>query len=211
MPRQVIDMTGQRVGKLTVLMRAGFDNWGHALWKCKCDCGNIAIIKGYRLRLKKNPTKSCGCLVKQAFKKIGHIGYNVKDMVGKKIGRLTVIKRAGSNNDRLATWQCRCDCGSITTVSGKALRSKKNPTLSCGCLRRETLSKLRTRDLTNKRFKRLKALKPTNKRYLGSIVWLCKCDCGNDCEVPSYSLVSGNTKSCGCLNKDLYESMKIDL
>lgn len=203
-------MTGKRVGKLTVLMKAGFDTRGEALWKCKCDCGNVAKITGGNLR-KKNSTKSCGCLLKEALAKNLKMRPKIIEMVGIKIGRLTVIKRAGSNNDCLATWVCKCDCGWITTVSGKALRSKNNPTLSCGCLRGETLSKLRTRDLTNKRFERLKALKPTKKRYFGSVVWFCKCDCGNYCEVSSYLLVAGKTKSCGCLRKDLYESMKKNL
>lgn len=31
--------------------------------------------------------------------------------------------------------------------------------------------------------------------------WKCKCDCGNECEVVSNALVSGKTKSCGCLRK----------
>lgn len=36
-------------------------------------------------------------------------------------------------------------------------------------------------------------------------LWHCKCDCGNEIDVVSVSLSSGNTKSCGCLHK---ESMK---
>ncbi len=32
-------------------------------------------------------------------------------------------------------------------------------------------------------------------------VWVCKCDCGNECEFTSYILVKGKVKSCGCLNK----------
>ena len=32
---------------------------------------------------------------------------------------------------------------------------------------------------------------------------LCICDCGNETVVPSSSLHSGNTKSCGCLKKEI--------
>jgi len=40
-----IDMTGRRVGRLTVLERCGSDQSrrdgsSHALWRCVCDCGN---------------------------------------------------------------------------------------------------------------------------------------------------------------------------
>ena len=34
-------------------------------------------------------------------------------------------------------------------------------------------------------------------------IYLCLCDCGNKHEVTITSLVNGNTKSCGCLHRDL--------
>ena len=33
-------------------------------------------------------------------------------------------------------------------------------------------------------------------------LWHCKCDCGNEIDVQSTCLSSGNTKSCGCLHKE---------
>lgn len=33
--------------------------------------------------------------------------------------------------------------------------------------------------------------------------WLCRCDCGNQKVVKSEELKNGDTKSCGCLNKEL--------
>lgn len=33
-------------------------------------------------------------------------------------------------------------------------------------------------------------------------IWHCICDCGNEIDVATGSLVSGNTKSCGCLHKN---------
>ena len=32
--------------------------------------------------------------------------------------------------------------------------------------------------------------------------WLCKCDCGNIVKVKTAALRNGNTKSCGCLQKE---------
>lgn len=58
-------------------------------------------------------------------------------------------------------------------------------------------------DLTDQRFGRLTALKPTEKRQRGSVVWRCLCDCGNKCLVSAGLLKDENTKSCGCLNKEL--------
>ena len=36
----------------------------------------------------------------------------------------------------------------------------------------------------------------------GRTAWLCKCDCGNEIQIITKSLRNGNTKSCGCLQKE---------
>lgn len=46
-----------------------------------------------------------------------------------------------------------------------------------------------------------KHLRPKNARPRGS-VWLCKCDCGKYCLVRAKNLMSGHTKSCGCLHRE---------
>lgn len=56
-------------------------------------------------------------------------------------------------------------------------------------------------DLTNERFDRLLVIKEFGKNKHGSILWLCKCDCGNEVVVSSNNLRHDHTKSCGCLNK----------
>ena len=55
------------------------------------------------------------------------------------------------------------------------------------------------KDLTGQRFGRLVAFEPTDKRSSGSVVWRCRCDCGNVVEVPVKRLTRGTTRSCGCL------------
>jgi len=57
-----------------------------------------------------------------------------------------------------------------------------------------------TINFTNKRFGKLIAIEPTDKRKRKYIVWKCKCDCGNFTEVASGDL--NKTKSCGCLLKE---------
>ncbi|MCI1987057.1 MAG: alcohol dehydrogenase [Lactobacillus sp.] len=55
-----IDMSGQRYGRLIVKEYAGRDQHnGNALWRCQCDCGNVVVTDGYRLR--HGTTTSCGC------------------------------------------------------------------------------------------------------------------------------------------------------
>ena len=58
MGKPVVELTGQRFGKLTVIERAGSKH-GHMIWLCQCDCGKQAKV--YRGELTKGKTKSCGC------------------------------------------------------------------------------------------------------------------------------------------------------
>lgn len=54
------DMTGQRIGRLTVLYRVENDAQQNAQWMCRCDCGKEKVVRGGSLRQHK--TLSCGCL-----------------------------------------------------------------------------------------------------------------------------------------------------
>ena len=60
----------------------------------------------------------------------------LNDLTGKRFGKLTVIRREGTNKRGLATWLCQCDCGNTKTVCGREL--VVGDTKSCGCSRRTT-------------------------------------------------------------------------
>ena len=59
----------------------------------------------------------------------------LKNLTGQRFGRLSVIRREGSDPHGFATWFCECDCGNQSIVSGSDLT--KSHTKSCGCLRNE--------------------------------------------------------------------------
>ena len=61
----------------------------------------------------------------------------LKDLTGKKFGRLTVIKRVPNSKSRHIVWLCKCDCGTEKIIRGCNLR--RGYTKSCGCLNREQL------------------------------------------------------------------------
>lgn len=61
---------------------------------------------------------------------------------------------------------------------------------------------MKKKDLSGRRFGRLTALYPTEKRSGGSVVWHCKCDCGREIELSYNRLVHGKAKSCRCLLKE---------
>jgi len=58
------------------------------------------------------------------------------------------------------------------------------------------------KDLTGQKFGRLTAIEPTEKRSGSSIVWKCKCDCGEITFASQTHLSIGSKKSCGCLSKE---------
>jgi len=61
-------------------------------------------------------------------------------------------------------------------------------------------------NLIGKRFGRLVVTDQTGGRQNGSIIWGCMCDCGTRRLVPTNRLRSGNTQSCGCLQKERQRS-----
>ena len=64
MPK-LIDLTGDKYGKLTVIRRNGHLR-GKTAWLCKCDCGNEITVDSNSLRT--GNTRSCGCLVRKTGK-----------------------------------------------------------------------------------------------------------------------------------------------
>ncbi len=116
------------------------------------------------------------------------------DLTGQKFNRLTVLKRKREN--KRTYYYCRCDCKNELWVRSDCLTSGN--TKSCGCLGKET--QFKPVDIRNKKFNNLTTIEPTSKKSSnGSIIWKCKCDCGEITYVSMGDLTSGKVKSCGCL------------
>ena len=115
------------------------------------------------------------------------------DLTGHVYGQLTCIRPdGGSNAFGSRKWLCRCNCGAEKVVSASSIRNGK--TTSCGCVR--------ARSLLGQTFGLLIVIGRSKKRKKTSrsALWDCRCACGNTVNaVASYSLVSGNTRSCGCI------------
>lgn len=107
-----------------------------------------------------------------------------KDRTNIKYGKLTAIEYLGKS-----MWRCKCDCGNEKIVYGGHLES--GHTKSCGCYRSPRV------DLTGEKFGRL-----TVQEWAGNGKWKCLCECGNTILAQTDNLKSGNTKSCGCYQKE---------
>jgi hypothetical protein len=134
----LIDLTGKKFGRLTVLRqeKSHITSSGQSkpLWLCKCDCGQEKSIFGDNLREGYSYLKSCGCL-KQVNR---NLKYN---LVGQKFGKLTVITRINNlftpKGGGHIQYECKCDCGNIKNVVYSSL--VRGMTKSCGCLRIEKM------------------------------------------------------------------------
>lgn len=178
MPKK-IDLTGQRFGKLVVVKESPERKSGRIYWECKCDCGNIILVKG--LSLKNGDTKSCGCL-------------RAGNEIGKRYGKWTVIDK-GPSLGRRVRWLCECDCGARELVLASNLRSGASQ--SCGCQTRD--------NLIGQKFGKLTVIAKNDVRRNEHVCWDCICECGNKTIVEGYNLKSGATQSCGCQRSSVGE------
>lgn len=63
---KLIDLTGKKFGRLTVIEKGSVNPNGNTYWVCKCDCGEIRNVRSYALRRKEEV--SCGCYRRELFK-----------------------------------------------------------------------------------------------------------------------------------------------
>lgn len=116
------DLTGMKFGTVTVISRTddktGKNGHRIVMWNCVCDCGNHFVTSSATLKKIKTCRKCMG-----------------EDLIGKKFGRLTVLRRGGYKGNEKAWW-CQCDCGSPEKlICGRYL--KHGQTKSCGCYSRD--------------------------------------------------------------------------
>lgn len=177
---------GKKFNMLTILEELGGDKV-----LCKCDCGNVKILK--KSTIVSGNTKSCGCITR---------GPKIKSYIGKKFNHLTIIKENGGYKTKVI---CRCDCGNIVEAKKQdvILEEKKY----CGdknCPYKTIKIKRITENIIGKKFNSLTVLEEfyvkDSKGYNTTKV-RCRCDCGNIIETAKNNVINGHTKSCGCLRK----------
>lgn len=187
------DLVNKKYGDLLILSRNDDKRKStDVYWNCKCiNCDASLVYSKTQLKKFIN-TKGCPkCREK------------FENLINREFGRLIVIQRINDrvypNDERKINWLCKCECGNYTEATSNIL--KRGEKQSCGCLRKEKISEQRSLDLTEKRFYRLIAQNIIGKRN-GNNVWHCICDCGKIKDTTTHLLMSGQTKSCGCLQRE---------
>jgi hypothetical protein len=63
---------------------------------------------------------------------------------------------------------------------------------------------MRTLDIAGQKFGRLTAIAPTERRAPGwNVIWKFTCECGNEHETTVARVKGSNTRSCGCLRREI--------
>lgn len=108
---------------------------------------------------------------------------------------LTAIEYVGSDNG--AVWSFKCDCGSV--VERKSSIVSRGHIVSCGCLSKA--SRFSGKGICEgQKFGDVTAIRPAG-RSGHNIKWELSCGCGAVFFSIASNILSGNTKSCGCLKK----------
>jgi hypothetical protein len=62
---------------------------------------------------------------------------NIKDITGKRFGKLTVLEYTDERIGGSVAWLCKCDCGNIKKIKASSLKYIE----SCGCVRKRKAKK----------------------------------------------------------------------
>lgn len=177
------NLTNQQFGKLTALYRTVGEK---TPWVCQCECGNIVVVSAGHLT--SGHTKSCGCYKKK---------FAFDDITGKHFGRLIVLEYDHSDNKGHTYWKCQCECDTIKIIRKDGLVN--GSVISCGCYKNEQTTQRQFKDLSNQQFDRWRVISHQGFDKNHSALWLCECECGTQREVAASSLISGKSRSCGCV------------
>lgn len=172
--KKLIDLTGQKFGKLTVIKRDVSVLSKESYWICNCDCGknNISIL-GKSLR--DGSTKSCGCIQKEiASKSLSDTSSNnYINEIGNTYGLLTVINKSEEHFEtdlEGVYYNCICLCGNNKHIRARGIDLRNGHISSCGCLKSKGENKIKDILIKNKiNFKRefkFNDLYITNEKYL---------------------------------------------
>lgn len=183
---------GDKHGRWTILEEYIFSTRNERKWLCRCDCGTERYVLERSLLY--GGSVSCGC-----FRKERALEVNSPDLTGRQFGDLTVIRKVENTKHGSSQWLCKCSCGADYVVQGSLLITGKRTR----CSSKTHQKNYAYVDITGQRFERLVALYPSRKYdERGSVVWHCRCDCGNEIDVSYNTLVYTNQKSCGCQKKE---------
>ncbi len=187
---------GMKFGKLTALRKS--NDLSKSAWECVCDCGKSSVVRTNNLI--RGLSKSCGC------NRHRPSANRVSVCSGERFKRLTVIQELTgiyyeSRKQKVRLILCRCDCGKDVRVAPSVLL--RGRITSCGCFREERRKHTFKGGET---YNSLTVIREVDKQNDKRRVH-CRCVCGTEVNVDLTALVTGHTRSCGCIRVKTYNKM----
>ena len=181
-PNCICSLIGKKINMLTVLG----ESEDHML-RCRCDCGKEVFYKDYILRSKERAPISCG-----------HIE-NSKDIVLRSKENAPIS--CGHIENSLVPESA--SASSISTSSTTSIKKTKKAEKAEKTEKTKKAEKKKKKadkcpNLVGNRYGRLKVM-ALDEPHASYRMWRCHCDCGDEITIREGNLLSGNTRSCGCL------------
>ena len=154
-------LIGTQINKWTVLdivEHRGKDK-GYIYAKCQCVCGTIRDVR--LSKLLNNECEDCGCghqnRLREAMKK------KYEHLIGTQINGCTILEIIPPSGKRTSAYAlCKCQCGTIKEVKISYITNGRSK--DCGCVRKETLKEVRTKNLVGQRFGKLVVVEMLEER-----------------------------------------------
>lgn len=187
MSKEIKSLLGEVFGRWQVIGNYIINERKQRRWLCRCQCGTERYVLEKSLLY--GGSFSCGCTRQESLS---------KSLWGQTFGELTVVDKADIHGKGGVWWKCRCSCGREYDVLATLLITGKKK--HCGC---KTNREYFYKDISGQKFESLTALYPTSERTKGgTVIWHCRCDCGNEVDVSYNELLYTTLKSCGCKKEE---------
>ena len=169
-PNCICSLIGKKINMLTVLG----ESEDHML-RCRCDCGKEVFYKDYVLRSKERAPISCG---------------HIENSLVPESASASSISTSSTTSIKKTK---KTEKTEKTKKTEKAEKTEKTE---------KTEKKKKKADkcpnLVGNRYGRLKVM-ALDEPHASYRMWRCHCDCGDEITIREGNLLSGNTRSCGCL------------
>ena len=194
---KLIDLTGKKFGKLTVIYRENRKSDNQYYWTCQCECGTNISTTGRRLR--EGDAISC------------HL-CSLIDLSNRRIMNWTIVKRDDEKQiiNGQYNWICQCECGTLCSIRQSILTGNgKYGRFHCkDC--DSKITKKQADNIIGIKYNHLTVLERNwDIKDKSKVYWYCQCDC----ELQTIITVSGNAlktgkiKSCGHLKEKYFKEI----
>ena len=178
-PNCICSLIGKKINMLTVLG----ESEDHML-RCRCDCGKEVFYKDYVLRSKGKAPISCG---------------HIENSMVPESASASSISTSSTTSIKKTKKTEKAEKTEKTEKAEKTEKTEKTKkTEKAEKAEKKKKKADKCPNLVGNRYGRLKVM-ALDEPHASYRMWRCHCDCGDEITIREGNLLSGNTRSCGCL------------